>query len=70
MCLLTLILLSSAVFAVVNTEYKSATTPSIQVSISQQDPDPVAPGETAKVIFKLENQGAVANDVQFEVLPE
>ena len=55
--------------AAVNTEYY-AESPKILVSLASQDPDPVEPGKIVEVSFKLDNQGALADDVTFDIIPE
>lgn len=56
-------------FAVVNTQYIGRA-PDLRVTISMQDPDPVEPGKEVEASFKIENNGTVANNVIFEVVPE
>lgn len=55
--------------AAVNTVYYGES-PRIAVSIASQDPDPVEPGKIVELNFKLDNQGALAKNVIFEILPE
>ena len=55
--------------AAVNTQYMGRA-PDLRVSISMQDPDPVEPGKEVEVSFKIENNGTIANDVTFEILPD
>ena len=55
---------------VVSTAVCAAENPNINVNIANQDPDPVEPGKIFEVSFKLDNQGGLANDVVFEILPE
>src|SRR3989344_4567626 len=46
-------------------------TAQIQVTLLNQDPDPVEPGNVVDVRFKLENTGSTAlQNVVFEVLPK
>jgi len=55
--------------AVVNTVYYGDS-PRISVSLASQDPDPVEPGKIVELSFKLDNQGALASNLMFEILPE
>ncbi|MBI2101400.1 hypothetical protein HYT53_02215, partial [Candidatus Woesearchaeota archaeon] len=55
--------------AAVDTSYYGES-PSIVVSLASQEPDPVEPGNIAEVSFKLDNQGALAKEVVFEIFPE
>ncbi len=55
--------------AAVNTVYYGKS-PSISVSLASQDPDPVEPGKIVELSFKLDNQGELAYNVAFEILPE
>ncbi|MBI2542195.1 hypothetical protein HYV80_05795 [Candidatus Woesearchaeota archaeon] len=55
--------------AAVNTQYFGKV-PDLSVSISMQDPDPVEPGKEVEASFKLENNGTIAHDVLFEIVPE
>ncbi len=55
--------------AAVNTEYYGKS-PKISVSLASQDPDPVEPGKIVELSLKLENQGTLADDVEFEIIPE
>lgn len=55
--------------AAVNTQYFGKA-PDLRVSISMQDPDPVEPGKEVEASFKLENNGTIAHDVVFEIVPE
>ncbi len=55
--------------AAVSSEYYGEN-PKIIVSLASQDPDPVEPGKIVEVSFKLDNQGALANNVFFDIEPE
>lgn len=55
--------------AAVNTNYFGKV-PSLLVSISRQEPDPVEPGKEVEVSFKVDNNGTAASNVVFEILPE
>ena len=55
--------------AAVNTEYYGKSS-KIMASLASQDPDPVEPGKIVELSFKLDNQGTLANDVLFEIMPE
>ena len=67
---LTVFILSVGIaIATVNTQYFGRA-PDLRVSISMQDPDPVEPGNEVEASFKLENNGTIAHDVIFEILPE
>lgn len=55
--------------AAVNTVYYGKS-PSISVSLASQDPDPVEPGKIVELSFKLDNQGELAYNVAFGILPE
>ena len=67
--LIMFILSLSVAFAAVNTQYFGKA-PDLRVSISMQDPDPVEPGKEVEASFKIENNGTIAHDVVFEVMPE
>src|SRR3989338_10672024 len=67
--LIMFILSLGVAFAAVNTQYFGKA-PDLRVSISMQDPDPVEPGKEAEASFKIENNGTIAHDVVFEVMPE
>ena len=60
--------------AVVNAQYIDTSyigySPSILVSLTKQEPDPVEPGKQFEVTFKLDNNGTAANGMIFEILPE
>ncbi len=60
---------STLASAVVSSEYYGDSS-KIIVSLANQDPDPVEPGKIVEVSFKLDNQGALANNVVFEIEPE
>lgn len=64
-----LVMVASIAGAVVTTRYFGKT-PSIFVSLIKQDPDPIEPGNQVEVSFKIENNGTVAEDVTFEIVPE
>ena len=55
--------------AAVNTQYFGKS-PSISISLTKQEPDPVEPGKEVEVTFKLDNNGTVADNVLFEIMPE
>ena len=55
--------------AAVDTVYYGKS-PSISVTLANQDPDPVEPGKIIELSFKLDNQGELAHNVAFEILPE
>ena len=63
------ILAATLANAAVNAEYYGKS-PKIIVSLANQDPDPVEPGKIVEVSFKLDNQGALANNVVFDIEPE
>ncbi|MBI3027473.1 hypothetical protein HYY70_05145 [Candidatus Woesearchaeota archaeon] len=63
------IMCTSFALAAVNTVYYGES-PRIAVSLASQDPDPVEPGKIVEVSFKLDNQGALAKEVVFEIMPE
>ena len=44
--------------------------PRILVTLASQDPDPVEPGKIAELSFKIDNQGAIANNAMVELMPE
>jgi hypothetical protein len=61
--MITLLILVQTVAALASPRY--------QVTLVNQDPDPVEPGEIVEVRFKVENQGSQSTEnVIFEVLPE
>tara|TARA_Y100000310_G_scaffold153608_1_gene153015 strand:+ start:775 stop:2022 length:1248 start_codon:yes stop_codon:yes gene_type:complete len=64
------IMLAGVAYGIVTANYVSDDTPSISVSISKQDPNPVKAGEVVEVNFKIDNSGFVARDFLFEVVPE
>jgi len=64
-----LLLAASFAFAAVNTQYMGKA-PNIIVSLTKQEPDPVEPGKQVEVSFKLDNNGTIAYNVMFEILPE
>ena len=55
--------------AAVNTQYFGKA-PSIIVSLTKQEPDPVEPGKQVEVSFKIDNNGTTAYNLIFEILPE
>src|SRR3989338_10525863 len=67
--LVLLIMAATAANEIVNTVYYGKS-PSISVSLASQDPDPVEPGKIVELSFKLDNQGELAYNVAFEILPE
>ena len=67
--LIMFILSVTVALAAVNTQYFGKA-PDLRVSISMQDPDPVEPGKEVEASFKIENNGTIAHDVVFEVMPE
>ncbi|MBI2652815.1 LPXTG cell wall anchor domain-containing protein [Candidatus Woesearchaeota archaeon] len=64
-----ILIITPNALAAVNTQYFGKT-PSIIVSLTKQEPDPVEPGKQLEVSFKLDNNGTTANNVVFEILPE
>ena len=44
--------------------------PNIIASLTKQEPDPVEPGKIVEASFKLDNNGTIASNVVFEILPE
>lgn len=56
-------------YAAVNTQYFGKS-PNIIVALTKQEPDPVEPGKQLEVSFKLDNNGTIASNVVFEILPE
>src|SRR3989344_6904305 len=67
--IIAIIIVALVLSVAVSAQY-SRESPSITVSITSQDPDPVEPGKQVEVNFKIDNEGALANNVIFEVLPE
>ena len=67
--LLVFVLLAAFASAAVNTQYFGKA-PSIILSLTKQDPDPVEPGKQVEVTFKIDNNGTTAQNVIFEILPE
>lgn len=67
--LVVFILSVSAALAGVDAQY-SGKAPDLRVSISMQDPDPVEPGKEVEASFKIENNGTIAYNVIFEIVPE
>ena len=67
--LLIAVVFASIANAAVNTQYFGKS-PSIIVSLTKQEPDPVEPGKIVEVSFKLDNNGTTAYNVIFEILPE
>ncbi len=63
-----IILCTNLVFAAVNTQYFGKV-PNIIVTLTKQEPDPVEPSKEVEVSFKLENNGTIADNVIFEILP-
>ena len=63
-------LIISSVYGAVNTEYISYQSSAISISMLKQEPDPIEPGSVVEITFKLQNDGAVAKGVEFEILPE
>lgn len=63
------VMLAGAASAAVNTQYFGKA-PSIIVSLTKQEPDPVEPGKQVEISFKLDNNGTIAQNVVFEILPE
>lgn len=50
---------------------ESTTTPSIKVTLMSQEPDPVEPGETVTVKFKIENEGTQSStDAVVKIIPK
>ena len=64
-----LVLTANAATAAVNSQYFGKA-PSIIVSLTKQEPDPVEPGKIVEVSFKLDNNGTTAYNLIFEILPE
>ena len=60
-----MILISSIAYAQYNVK-----SPSIQVTINNQDPDPVEPGKQFEVNFKIDNEGDIAQNMVFSIMPE
>ena len=64
-----LLIFVSTTYAAVNTQYFGKT-PNIIVSLIKQDPDPVEPGKIVEVNFKIDNNGTIAHNLVFEIIPE
>jgi len=67
---LILLLLVSTVLAAYPVTEQLPLTMGIRVSLLNQDPDPVAPGDYVELRFQLTNNGQSRKDVTFEILPE
>ncbi|MBU0758050.1 MAG: COG1361 S-layer family protein [Nanoarchaeota archaeon] len=65
------LMLTLAMFSAVSVSATMESTPSINISVMNQDPDPVGPGRYVDVRFKIENGGiAIAEGVEIELVPE
>ncbi|MBI2653514.1 LPXTG cell wall anchor domain-containing protein [Candidatus Woesearchaeota archaeon] len=67
--LILFVLIAGIAIAAVNTQYFGKV-PNIIVTLTKQEPDPVEPGKEVEVNFKLDNNGTIANNVIFEIMPE
>ncbi len=66
-----LVLASIIATIVIAADYQIAEWYQLQVTLVNQKPDPVSPGDYAEVRFKIENRGTEnAEDISFELLPE
>jgi len=69
---LTLILVIFTIFAIVlSPSIASAKSSHLNITLLNQDPDPVYQGDSVEVRFKIENTGAeTLDDVEVEILPD
>ena len=63
------LMLAVSVSAAVNTQYFGKS-PSIIVTLTKQEPDPVEPSKIVEASFKIDNNGTTAYNLVFELLPE
>ena len=67
--LIIFIMSASAALAGTDAQY-SGKAPDLRITISMQEPDPVEPGKEVEASFKIENNGTIAYNVVFEIVPE